>query len=227
MEKSYSGRYPTRKEKQHRDITKALISMLSCRRYLASQGCNESFNTKTWPLNNQVNNISGRIVFPDGSEVGSNAFIKMQNSFERDALLERMIEKEIIFKRNSIDEYQRDNVVRTSFSNNGYYFNLSIIDTTKEGIIFPISRFMFSPRKFSFQYNMLLRKGVITDQHLEEFTKYQQGLEDVMRQGSLLTYSPQVPQRKRSEPQEVDVPKAETNFINPWEIHIPKLGKNE
>ena len=45
MNKSYLGRYPEREQEQHRGITKALVSMLNCRRYLARQGFEEIFDS--------------------------------------------------------------------------------------------------------------------------------------------------------------------------------------
>jgi hypothetical protein len=229
--KKYTNRYPTREEEQHRDIRKAILSMLNCRRYLRGQGFSELFPSDVYLFNNNISNISGCILFPDSSKLNSFDFREMEDSLERDALLEQMIEKEIAFKRNNpfaglpgpCSGYDRDNVIRTSFSDRGYNFTLSVIDTTREGVIFPINMFMYSPKKFSFQYDMTLRKKLITDHDLEEFARYQQGLDEAMRQNTLSGHSPQTPQRGRSKPQEVEVPKTEKKFINPWSPEIDKV----
>ncbi len=228
MKKSYSARYPSSNEKQHRKITPALVSMLNCRRYLSSQG----FGEKTDDINydESVNCIGGTIYLPDGSEVSHRSFCKAKDLDSRDALLERIISKDARFKRRGLDSgYDRSGIVRTSHNGNGYYFDLSVRDTTKESLFFPLSIFLYNANQFAFQFDMILNKKVITDADLEEFAKYQQGLDDAMRQLTLLTYSPQVPQRKPTKTQEVEIPQAETHFINPWEVQIPKLGgkKNE
>lgn len=233
MDKSYTGRYPERRREQHGWIFKALVSMLNCRRYLAGQGFKEVFSDETWYGNNLINNISGKVVFSDGSEVGAEEFIKMKNCSERDALLERMIEIDTKFERKGIvfpfecGGYDRNNVVRTTFGDDAYGFFLSVIDTTKEGIVFPASLFMFSPKRFSFRYHVLLRKNFITDKDLEDFAKYRQGLEDSSKlQKVLLTYTSQIAQKKQTE---IEVPHQKIDFVNPWEIEIPKIRgkKNE
>jgi len=223
MEKAYSNRYPERGQKQHRDITKALVSMLNCRRYLASQGFAEKIDTS---YNSEYTNcIGGTIYLPDGSEVDDRSFTHTQNTDSRDALLERIISKNARFKRLGLDcGYNRSRIVRTSHDGQGYKFLLNVRDTTKESLIFPLRLFLYNASQFAFQFDMSLNKDVITDTDLEEFAKYQQGLDDAMRQGTLLTYTPQIPQRKPAQAQEVEMPQLETHFINPWEIQIPKLG---
>jgi len=229
MEKTYSGRYPERGEQQDLDINKAVMRMLNCRRYLASEGFKEGFSDKTWYGNNCVNNISGEVIFPDGSEVSSRAFITMANTSERDSLLERMIEKGSRFKRirDAFDYssgYNRNNVIRTTFIGDDYQFTLSVIDTTREGIIFPVRLFFYNPKKFSFNYDVLLKKGIISDKDLEVFEKYRKGLEEAVKQDSLVAYASQTPQRKAKSDGSVKVEPIQTDFINPWDIDIPRLG---
>jgi len=226
MEKICVGRYPKKEQEQNSDITKSLASMLNCRRYLTSQGFTEK--TDDCDYRDSTNCIGGIVYFPDGSKINHESFVKSVN---RDGLLERMISKGVRFVRHSSGggycTFKRDRVARTSFGDDNYRFTLSVIDTTREQSFFPVKIFLISPRKFSFNYQINLDKDVITDTNLQEFEKYQQGLEDAMKQDALLTYSPQVPQRKSVQAQEVEMPQVETQFINPWEVKIPKLGKNE
>ncbi len=225
MEKEYITRYPTI-ELDQRDLTQALSSMLNCRRYLESLGFQERTGIDYDHDINTIGGGYGKIVFPDGSEVDDGDFI---NSNSRDSLIERMVLKKAVFilTYGGYDNRERSRVVRTTFGDKAYHFFLSVIDTTKEKAGFPWKLFKSEPEQFANRFYMRLRKQIITDQDLEEFAKYQQGLEDAMRQETLLVYSPKVPQRKRPQPQGVGVPKVETNFINPWEVQIPKLGKNE
>ena len=229
MEKEYTTRYPTI-ELDQRDLTQALSSMLNCRRYLESLGFQEKSHTGY--NHEDINSIGGgfgKIVFPDGSEVDDKDFI---NSNSRDSLIERMVSKKVIFIPTGYsygyDNQERSSrVLRTTFGDDAYGFFLPVIDTTKEKAGFPLKLFKSKPEQFANRVYMRLRKQIITDPDLEEFAKYQQGLGDAMRQNSLLTYSPQVSQRRKSEPRGVEVPKVETKFINPWDVEIPKLGKND
>ncbi|MHA1865244.1 MAG: hypothetical protein ACTSWZ_01950 [Candidatus Heimdallarchaeaceae archaeon] len=226
MEKEHIARHP-RIESDQRDLTQTLSSMLNCRRYLESLGFQEILDTSYDPRDiNSIGGGYGKIVFPDGSEVDDEDFI---NSNNRDSLIERMISKRAMFVpiRYGYENRERSRVVRTTFGGNAYRFFLSIIDTTKEKAGFPLKLFKSKPEQFANRFYMRLRKQIITDTDLEEFAKYQQGLDDAMRQGTLLTYTPQIPQRKPAQAQEVEMPQVETHFINPWEVEIPKLGKNE
>ena len=232
MKKKYAGRSPWRRETQDVNINKAIMRMLNCRRYLASKGFSELFSDDTiWYSNNPVNNISGSVIFPDGSEVSSNAFIKMSSTSERDSLLERMILKEGIFKRRGInvlaligegDSYRRDNVIRTTYSNNKYEFTLSVIDTTKEGVIFPVNMFIFSPKSFALRYDIFLEKAIISDDDLKSFEKYRSGLASAAQQDALVTYDSQASQRKKQLQKPIKTKPIKTDFINPWETEIPE-----
>jgi len=220
MEKEYITKYPTI-ELGQRDLTQALTSMLNCRRYLGSLGLSEIVASHYYLKDISIGGGYGKIMFPDGSGVNDEDFKKSNN---RDSLIERMISKKVIFVSGSAyDNEERSQVVRTTFGDDAYCFFLSVIDTTKEKAGFPLRLFKSKPEWFANGVHIKLRKQIITDQDLENFTKYQQGIEEVMKQDSLLIYSSQVPQRKRTNPQKVDVPKVESNFINPWEINIPKI----
>jgi len=229
MYKTYLGRHPLKGGKQYDNITSALISMLNCGRYLRSQGFQEENDTSSWSGSNM---ISGSIIFPEGSKVDREAFKTATN---RDALLERMITKGALFKRKKFGydydgyDYDRSKIVRTTFVGDGYSFNLDVRDTTRERWSFILKPFIYTPRRFASEFYMALTVGIITDANLEEFAKYQQGLDDAIRQETLLVYPSQAPQRKASQNQEVEIPQAETSFINPWEVQIPKSGgkKNE
>ena len=92
-----------------------------------------------------------------------------------------------------------------------------------------MSLLFYNARNFAFQYYIILEKDVIKDSDLEEFAKYRQSLDDVIRQEALITYTTQVSQGKYARTQEVESTQVETHLINPWNVEIPKLGgkKNE
>ena len=214
MKKVHSNRYPERGQKQHGDISKALITMLNCRRYLASQGFGEMFLGHDYDKN--VNGIEGKILFPDGSEVGNKSFCMTKDTNSRDALMERIISKDAKFyrKKSDYDGYDRSRIVRTSHTGEGYCFRLFIRDTSKESLVFPLSLLFYNARNFAFQYYIILEKDVIKDSDLEEFAKYRQSLDDVIRQEALITYTTQVPQGKYARTQEVESTQVETHLIN-------------
>jgi|SRR3989344_6584860 len=227
MNKIYIDRHPKINERQV-SFTRTLVSMLNCRRYLNSQGFDEQFDGQSYYTD--TNAISGTVIFPDGSEVNHNSFCNTANTQSRDAILERAIDKEARFKRLGFDMgYTRSGLIRTNFAGNGYSFKLSVRDTTREKSFFPIKLFLYNPRLFTFEYGLGLVKQVITDQDLQEFEKYRQGLDFAMKQKNLLAYVSQVPQRMRTASKEVEVPHQRIDFVNPWEIEIPKIGgkKNE
>ncbi|MBI2044860.1 hypothetical protein HYT23_02275 [Candidatus Pacearchaeota archaeon] len=226
MKKVCNGRYPDRGEEQHEKIAKALVSMLNCRRYLTNLRFAEEIQIfPGWNLR-RVNFVDGTMFFPEGLEIDNDAFCKINDSNSRDALLKVIISKDAKFKRNGSGCcYDRSRIVRTSYEGSGYSFRLSVRDTTKESLS---GIFLYDAKKFAFQYDISLNRDIITVQDLGEFARYKQGLENAMRHDSLITYSPQAPQGKEAEPKKAEMPQAETHFINPWDIKIPRLeGKRK
>ena len=138
-----------------------------------------------------------------------------------------MISKGSKFRRNSPGDpfvmdggYARRNVIRTTFNDNNYEFTLSVIDTTKEGVLFPISLFMYNPKKFAFGYNILLNKGVIHDNDLKNFEQYKEGLDSAIQQDHIIIPDHQAPKKQIAEVEPV-----KTDFIDTWDVEIPKVGE--
>jgi len=224
MEKVHMARYPNIEEEQ-RDLKSSLISMLNCRRYLGSLGFGEIVDT-SWDHEgiNCIANGGGSIILSDGSEVSNKDFI---NTNDRDALIERVILKgaHLYLGDHGYAGERRRAAIRTTFGDDHYRFFLSIRDTTKEKAGFLWGTFKSKPEKFANSFYMGLKKQIITDQDLVEFAEYKQGLEDSMRQGTLMTYFPEFTQRRSAQTQEVEIPQEETQFIDPWKVKIPKLSK--
>ncbi|MEI7719049.1 MAG: hypothetical protein WCI72_04225 [archaeon] len=230
MEKTHINRSPTIRREQL-NFTQALISMLNCRGYLNSQGFGEKIDSSSWDKN-YINSISGKVIFPDGSELDSPSFYKTTSTSGRDALLRRAVEKEAKFQRKAVNEcesYNRGRVVRSSYGGNGYSFELSVRDTTKEKKILPLKLFVYTPKLFTLEYVLSLVKDVIHDCDLQEFEKYKKGLDSALQQTELLDFVPSATSKNRTSSRDVDVPQTQIDFVNPWDIQIPKLGgkKNE
>jgi hypothetical protein len=220
MEKVHTNYHP-RLEQDQVDFTRAVISMLNARRYLGSQGYSEII--KSGYSDENTNGIAGgygAIRFPDGSEVDNDDF---KGTTDRDSVLERVIEKNSIFqKRGQYDKHEMPRVVRCTYSRDGYGVRLSVADTTKSKKGFFGGMFRDS-ELFAFAYTLSLNKDVITDDDLKQFEVYVQGLDQAAQEDKPLIYTPQHTPSKRSEAQPRVQP-VQTDFINPWEIEIPKLG---
>lgn len=218
MEKEYMNKYPTL-EKDQFGLNRALIAMLNSRRYLTSQGFQEIFSD-----DDNGNGIAGgyaTIIFSDGSKITNDNFKKAPN---RNLLLQEMILRGIkLDPSGSYDDRGRARVITSTFNRDVYKVHFAIKDTTKKKLGF-FKGFFHDAEMFSFSYHLTLNQDLIKDSDIEQFEKYRAGLEDAIQQETPLDYAPQIQPRKSS--QDSELPKHETQFINPWEVQIPKLGKN-
>ena len=116
-------------------------------------------------------------------------------------------------------------MITSTFNREDYRIHLAIKDITKEklGIFRGIGH---DAEIFSFVFNLNLCKDLIKDSDIEQFERYQVGLENVVRQENLLEYAPNSLIQTKGTSQDSRLLKPEMQFINPWDIEIPKLGKN-
>ena len=143
--------------------------------------------------------------------------------------MERMVEQGIEFQRYSnggIYKFKRDKIIRTTFGDRNYIVTLSVIDSTWWRSTFPL-RILFShPKRFSFEYSLMLSKGMGRKLDLEEFEIHKEFLDNSMKHDSIMTYTSRIPQIKKTNTK--DAPKPDkTKYIKPWDVKIPPFGKDD
>ncbi|AJF61590.1 TPA: hypothetical protein HA239_04135 [Candidatus Woesearchaeota archaeon] len=200
MDKKYTGHYPDLRDVQFDSFGRAALAMLNARRYLESEKFTE-YMSPNYDEDN-INSIAGKIVFPDGSTVDNEGF---KETRDRNSLLERIIRKDAKFERFPIKEelvictYQLD--VRASKNktnrprptnrldfDDAYTITLSVMNTESKKMSLVRSVFPHETM-FGFQYELLLRKDVITDENIEQFQKYTEEINRAAATREFLKYS--------------------------------------
>jgi len=216
MEKEYTKRYPEKGQEQYKTITDAIVMMLNCRRYLASEGFNESYGPTVGPSEQYAysNGISGSIVFPSGLKITASDFSGICSSSGRDTAFEKMISNGVRFVKERDWSYFRENVIRTTFENEEYSFILKVIDTTREKLPFYLKPFIWIPKEFAMKFSVILDKDYIDVSDVKRFDGYCNGLENILRCQEVLP--------RQEKPEEIK-PEQGKKIVNPWEIDVRKI----
>jgi len=205
MEKRYQVQYP-KKNSETRDFTQALTSLLNCKKFLDSSGFKEG---KTY--------LNGCIKLFEGSELKERGYTcDIKNS---------LIEQMLLQKANYSQPFQGNGrwVSKTNF-NLGSDYNVrlsidsSLIDMGFRG---------FSDKLLFFnKFSMKLQKKIIGDKAIEDFAKYQKGLEEAIKSTvplatSALQTNVQQISVLEMPLQEIDMPSVK--ITNPWQADIPEI----
>lgn len=203
MKNSHTLIYPSINAEQ-RKLSQAFHSMHSVMEYLKREGF-EGLNGKySDGINehdyNTIGGKFGKIVFPNGSEVNKFALRDHKNNGD---LIRRIGSGEDVKyipngepSLNCCVSYEDMNLaMRLSLGNDDYQFMLSVVSTTNETLgpivnsllkrsnQFGIPWHWINPKstKFANEIYSSLTKESITDEDLQEFKTYQEGIQRVVR----------------------------------------------